>query len=75
MKDIAISTDKTPYIQLGQFLKLAGCASTGGHAKIMLTEEAVRVNGEVDTRRGRKLYPNDTVDIDGCGSFRVIQEA
>ncbi|HUC93590.1 MAG TPA: S4 domain-containing protein YaaA [Paenibacillus sp.] len=69
MKDIAISTE---YIALGQFLKLADCISTGGQAKFFLQETEVHINGEPDNRRGRKLYPGDRVEVEGCGSFRVV---
>lgn len=69
MKTIAIST---PYIKLDQFLKLADCVSTGGMAKALLQEEAVKVNQEPEDRRGRKLYPGDIVDVDQCGSFQVV---
>lgn len=68
MKTIAIST---PYIKLDQFLKLANCVSTGGMAKALLQEEAVKVNQEPEDRRGRKLYPGDIVEVDNCGSFQV----
>lgn len=68
MKTIAIST---PYIKLDQFLKLADCVSTGGMAKALLQEEAVKVNQEPEDRRGRKLYPGDIVEVDNCGSFQV----
>ena len=53
------------FIKLGQALKLAGFAQTGIEAKIMVTSGQVRVNGETDTRRGRKLYDGDIVTIDG----------
>lgn len=74
MNDIQIRTE---FITLGQFLKLANCASTGGHAKIMLTENMVKVNGEDEARRGRKLYPGNVVSVDGCGEFLIVssQEA
>lgn len=67
-KPIAIST---AYITLGQFLKLADCISSGGAAKPFLQERAVLVNSEAESRRGRKLYPSDTVEVEGCGSFVV----
>lgn len=70
MEEVAIRTD---YIPLGQFLKLANCASTGGEAKIMLLQGNVRVNGEPERRRGRKLVPGDTVDAEGCGTYRVTR--
>ncbi|TVX89825.1 S4 domain-containing protein YaaA [Paenibacillus agilis] len=70
MKSIHIQTD---YITLGQFLKLADCVSTGGHVKVMLAEQAVRVNAEPEDRRGRKLRNGDTVEVKDCGTFLVVQ--
>jgi S4 domain protein YaaA len=61
------------YILLGQFLKLADCIDTGGQAKPFLQTHAIRVNGELENRRGRKLYPGDRVDIEGFGEFRLVQ--
>lgn len=61
---------KDDFIKLGQALKLAGLVSSGVEAKILITEGEVKVNGEVDTRRGRKLYPGDEVTL-GEDSFRV----
>ena len=58
------------FIKLGQALKLAGIAQTGIEAKIMVTSGEVRVNGETDTRRGRKLYDGDIVETKE-GSFTV----
>ncbi|TAF07017.1 MAG: RNA-binding S4 domain-containing protein [Nostocales cyanobacterium] len=52
-------------IKLDQFLKLLGMASTGGQAKIMIIDGNVKVNGEVETRRGRKLVETDTVTVAG----------
>lgn len=57
---IKINTD---YITLGQFLKHINLITTGGMAKWFLLEHEVYVNGEKEARRGRKLYPGDTVDI------------
>ncbi|UUZ91302.1 S4 domain-containing protein YaaA [Paenibacillus sp. P25] len=70
MKKIAIHTD---YITLGQFLKLADCISTGGHAKSFLQETPVLVNGEPENRRGRKLVQGDLVKVEGRGEFQVVQ--
>ncbi|MCR8643011.1 S4 domain-containing protein YaaA [Paenibacillus sp. N1-5-1-14] len=69
MKSISISTE---YITLGQFLKLAQCIATGGHAKSFLQETEVLINGEPDNRRGRKLRAGDTVVVAGCGQFTVV---
>ncbi len=55
----------TEYITLQQFLKFAGITSTGGEAKEMILSETVTVNGEMENRRGRKLYPGDQVKVDG----------
>lgn len=66
-------TIRTEYITLGQFLKVADCISTGGEAKFFLQDNKVMVNGETEQRRGRKLYPEDRVDVEGAGSFRVLR--
>ena len=63
-------TIRDEYIRLGQALKLAGLAQTGIEAKIMVTEGGVLVNGEVDTRRGRKLRDGDCVETES-GSFVI----
>ena len=53
------------YIKLGQALKLANLVSSGVEAKIVIQDGLVKVNGEVDTRRGRKLYPQDVFEFEG----------
>ena len=58
------------FIKLGQALKLVGLCDTGVDAKFAVTEGKVKVNGEVDLRRGRKLVPGDTVEYNGK-SFKV----
>ncbi|WP_410770085.1 S4 domain-containing protein YaaA [Fontibacillus sp. BL9] len=68
MKTVRISSE---YIKLDQFLKLADCVSTGGMAKALLQEGAVKVNQEPEERRGRKLYPGDLIEVADCGSFQV----
>ena len=62
MKAVEIDDD---YIKLGQLLKLAGFVSSGVEAKIVIQNEEVSVNGETDTRRGRKIYPQDVVEYQG----------
>jgi len=52
-------------IRLGQFLKLAGVVDTGGEAKLRIQEGEAKVNGEVETRRGRQLVPGDLVEFAG----------
>lgn len=59
-------------ITLGQFLKLADVIQSGGMAKWFLSEHEVLVNDEPDNRRGRKLYVGDVVEIEGFGSFQVV---
>lgn len=53
------------YIKLGQALKASGLVDSGAEAKEVITEGAVRVNGETDTRRGRKLYAGDIITFNG----------
>ncbi len=62
MEAIQISDD---FIKLGQALKLANMVSSGVEAKIVIQEGLAKVNGEVDTRRGRKLYPQDVFEFEG----------
>ena len=52
-----------PYITLGVLLKVTKVISTGGEAKFFLNENEVLVNGEKENRRGRKLYPEDKVEV------------
>ena len=60
----------TEFIKLDSFLKAEGLAASGGEAKLLITEGMVRVNGEPETRRGRKLYPGDRVELEGK-SYKV----
>lgn len=53
------------YIKLGQALKAAGLVESGVEAKEVIQEGLVLVNGETDTRRGRKLYAGDIIIFDG----------
>ena len=53
------------FIKLGQALKAAGLVESGVEAKDVIQNGLVLVNGEIDTRRGRKLYPGDTAYFDG----------
>lgn len=53
------------YIKLGQALKAAGLVDSGVEAKIIIQDGLVTVNGEIDTRRGRKLYNGDVVKYNG----------
>ena len=53
--------EQVEFIRLDQFLKLQGIAATGGQAKVLIQDGEVTVNGQVETRRGRKLVPGDVV--------------
>ena len=53
------------FIKLGQALKAAGLAESGVDAKDVILDGLAEVNGEVETRRGRKLYDGDRVSFDG----------
>lgn len=61
MKDIKINTE---FIKLEQFLKMANLVSSGGEAKSFLLNKDIKVNGESEKRRGRKLYKNDQIDVE-----------
>ena len=52
-------------IELDQFLKLAEVCQSGGQAKHLIQSGAVLVNGTIETRRGKKLRPGDSVSVDG----------
>lgn len=64
----------TPYIPLGQFLKLANVFDSGGMIKQYLKTEGVLLNGEKEQRRGKKCYPGDVITIEEVGSFIVKQQ-
>ena len=53
------------FIKLGQALKAAGLVESGVEAKDVIQNGLVLVNGEIDTRRGRKLYGGDVVSFGG----------
>ena len=71
MQDVPIRGDM---IRLGQLLKLSGLAEDGVHAKIILAEEHVFVNGERDNRRGRQLVPGDEVNVGGT-KLKIVSGA
>ena len=71
MEQIKINTE---YITLGQFLQVADLISTGGMAKWFLSEYEIRINGEQDQRRGRKLRHGDKVEIEGVNKIFTITQ-
>ncbi len=69
MQKIVINTE---FIKLDSALKLANTVGSGGEAKILILDEQVRVNGEVCTMRGKKLYNGDKFEISG-EIFEIIK--
>nr|WP_231734033.1 RNA-binding S4 domain-containing protein [Calycomorphotria hydatis] len=61
-------------IRLDQFLKLAAIVGTGGQAKMLIQDGQILVNGEVETRRRRKLVPGDCVICEGEEYFVATDE-
>jgi ribosome-associated protein len=64
---VKITTD---YVTLGQLLKMTDWIDSGGHAKIAVKTLKILVNDEKEDRRGRKLYPGDTVKIE-AKNYRI----
>ncbi|MDE6974780.1 MAG: RNA-binding S4 domain-containing protein [Lachnospiraceae bacterium] len=60
-----IITIKDEFIKLGQALKLSGLADSGVEAKIMVQDGLVKVNGQMQTQRGKKLYNGDIFEFEG----------
>lgn len=60
------------FIKLGQAMKAAGIVSSGIDAKMLIQDGQVTVNGEVETRRGRKLYDSDVFEFEG-DEVRVVK--
>ena len=62
---------KEDFIRLDSAMKLAGIVSTGGHAKTVIQNGEVKVNGEICLMRGKKLKSVDTAEFDG---FKFVIE-
>lgn len=54
----------TDFIKLDSFLKMCDAVQTGGHAKMVIQGEEVRVNGEICTQRGKKIRKGDSVEFE-----------
>lgn len=67
MEIITINTD---FIKLDALLKYAAVVGTGGEAKIVIAEEMVKVNDEICTMRGKKIYPGDKVSF-GSAELKI----
>ena len=65
---------RTEHITLDAFLKWVGVAQTGGHAKTLIADGDVLVNGERELRRGRKLRPGDRIRLRSGGSWLIARE-
>ncbi|MFI3252552.1 MAG: S4 domain-containing protein YaaA [bacterium] len=70
MEKIKINTE---FITLGQLLKITTIASSGGMAKMLLTELTITVDNELENRRGKKLYPGTVIKISGHGSYEITK--
>ena len=62
MKTVKIDTE---YIKLNQFLKFAAIIQNGSDGKLIISEGKIKVNGEVETRRGKKIYDGYIVEFNG----------
>ena len=62
---------KTEFIKLDSFLKFSGAVSMGSEAKMLILDELVKVNNEICTQRGKKLYKGDIVEFNG-ESYKVV---
>ena len=68
MTDIKL---KDEYIKLGQALKAAGLVSSGVEAKMVIQDGLVKVDGEVETRRGKKHFDGAVIEYDGS-QVRIV---
>lgn len=71
MQEVGISTE---FIKLQQILKLAGIIGQGSDARALIAEGLVYVNGEQALERGKKIRPNDVVEVKGLGAVKVVSE-
>lgn len=73
MSDIEEVFIRDDMIRLGQFLKLANLVENGVHARELIQDGLVQVNGDIEEARGRQLHPGDTVSLNGV-TVKVVQE-
>lgn len=66
-------TINTPFIELDKLLKREDLAASGGEARYLINQGLVRVNGQIETRKRKKIYTNDTVEFNGV-RLRVIEK-
>lgn len=72
LKKILLNKD-SEYITLGQFLKFVGLVQTGGEAKYFLEQATIQVNGQDESRRGKKLRSGDQIRINGTHEFLISE--
>lgn len=63
-KPVITKSIQTEFIRLDSFLKLCDAVQSGGHAKIVIQDGEIKVNGEVCTQRGKKLHVGDKVEFE-----------
>lgn len=68
MKDVKINTE---FIKLDQFLKYEGIVSTGGEAKIIISQGDIKVNGKTEYERGKKLRVKDIVEYNNM-EYQIV---
>lgn len=68
MQEIKINTD---IIKLDAFLKWAGIASQGSEAKFYIQQGDIKLNGNVETQRGKKLTKGDIIEFNG-ESYKIV---
>jgi ribosome-associated protein len=74
MVDLQTITIHTEYIKLNQFLKWINVAASGAEANQMIRDGKVKVDGQIELRRGRKLYPGNCIKIEGDGLYSITRE-
>ena len=70
-KNIIIKTD---FIRLDQLLKWTNSVVSGSEAKLLIEEGKIKVNQEIEYRRGRKIFPGDLVDLDQNFLFYIEKD-
>lgn len=68
MREVKI---KTEFIKLDQLLKYAEISQSGGESKVYIKSEEVRLNGKIETQRGKKIRPGDVIEVEGFEEFIV----
>jgi len=64
---------KTDFIKLDQLLKWCGIVGSGTDAKILIKNEVVKVNGEIEVRRGKKIYSEDIIEVEEK-EYKIIKK-